>query len=128
MDKRTQGILLVVVMIAMSLLFQVQVKMLAASLTPALTKTGSWQEMVGAIIRNCISWRAFVVVGLAGAVFILWILVLTRLELSYALPIASISFVIAAIGGGLWLGEHLSVMRIGGLMTTAIGIVLVVSS
>jgi drug/metabolite transporter (DMT)-like permease len=128
MDQRTQGILLVAVMIAMSLVFQVQVKLLAASLTPALTKTGNWQDITAAVIRNCLTWRAFLVVALAGLVFVIWILALTRLELSYALPIASISFVITAVGGGLWLGEQLSWMRIVGLVTTAIGIGLVVTS
>jgi drug/metabolite transporter (DMT)-like permease len=128
MDQRTQGILLIVVMIAMSIVFQVQVKLLAASLTPALTKAGNWQDIVAAAILSCLTWRAFFVVVLAGLVFILWILALTRLELSYALPIASISFVITAVGGGLWLGEQLSWMRVVGLVTTAIGIGLVVTS
>ncbi len=128
MDQRTQGILLVAVMIAMSLVFQVQVKLLASSLTPALTKTGNWQDIAAAVIRNCLSWRAFFVVVLAGLVFIIWILALTRLDLSFALPIASISFVVTAVGGGLWLGEQLSLIRIVGLVTTAIGIALVVIS
>jgi drug/metabolite transporter (DMT)-like permease len=127
-DQRTQGILLVAVMIAMSLVFQVQVKLLASSLTPALTKTGNWQDIAAAVIRNCLSWRAFFVVVLAGLVFIIWILALTRLDLSFALPIASISFVVTAVGGGLWLGEQLSLIRIVGLVTTAIGIALVVIS
>lgn len=115
-------------MIAMSLVFQVQVKLLASSLTPALTKTGNWQDIAAAVIRNCLSWRAFFVVVLAGLVFIIWILALTRLDLSFALPIASISFVVTAVGGGLWLGEQLSLIRIVGLVTTAIGIALVVIS
>src|SRR5580704_15487618 len=101
MDQRIQSILLVAVMIAMSLVFQVQVKLLAASLTPALTKTGNWQDIAAAVIRNCLTWRAFFVVVLTGLVFILSILAPTWLELSYALPIASISFVITAVGGGL---------------------------
>ncbi len=101
MDQRTQGILLVAAMIAMSLVFQVQVKLLAASLTPALTTTSNWQDIAAAVIRNCLTWRAFFIIFLAGLVFVLWLLALTRLELSYALPIASISFVITAVGGGL---------------------------
>jgi drug/metabolite transporter (DMT)-like permease len=110
------------------LVFQVQVKLLAASLTPALTKTGDWQDIATAVIRNCMTWRALFVAVLAGSVFVLWILALTRLELSYALPIASISFVISAVGGGLWLGEQLSWTRIAGLVATAIGIGLVINS
>jgi drug/metabolite transporter (DMT)-like permease len=128
MDQRTQGILLIAAMIAMSMVFQVQMKLLAVSLTPALTKTGNWQDIAAAVILSCLTWRAFFVVVLAGLVFILWILALTRLELSYALPIASISFVITAVGGGLWLGEQLSWIRVVGLVTTAIGISLVVTS
>jgi multidrug transporter EmrE-like cation transporter len=128
MDQRTQGILLVAVMIAISLMFQVQVKLLAASLTPALTKMDNWQDIAAVVTRNCLTWRAFFVVVLAGLAFILWLLALTRLELSYALPIASISIVISAVGGGLWLGEDLSWMRIVGILIIATGIGLVAYS
>lgn len=128
MDQRTQGILLVVIMIALSLVFQVQVKLFATSLAPALARAESWHGAVNAFIKNCVTWRGLLIVVLAGLLFLIWILALTRLELSFALPIASIAFVVTAVGGGLWLGEQLSWSRVFGLITTAIGIGLVVKS
>lgn len=84
--------------------------------------------MVGALVAASFGWRVLGIVVLAGLLFLLWLLALTRLELSFALPIASIAFVITAVGGGLWLGEALSWVRILGLVTTAVGIGLVVRS
>lgn len=128
MDQRTEGILLIALMIALSLVFQVQMKLFASTLGPLLTKAQDWRSMVGALVAASFGWRGLGIVVLAGLLFLLWLLALTRLELSFALPIASIAFVITAVGGGLWLGEALSWVRILGLVTTAIGIGLVVRS
>lgn len=128
MDQRTEGILLIALMIALSLVFQVQMKLFASTLGPLLAKAQDWRGMVGALVAASFGWRVLGIVVLAGLLFLLWLLALTRLELSFALPIASIAFVITAVGGGLWLGEALSWVRILGLVTTAVGIGLVVRS
>ena len=128
MDQRTEGILLIALMIALSLVFQVQMKLFASTLGPLLAKAQDWRGMIGALLAASLGWRGFLIVALAGILFFLWLLALTRLELSFALPIASIAFVVTAVGGGLWLGEDLSWVRILGLVTTAVGIGLVVRS
>jgi drug/metabolite transporter (DMT)-like permease len=128
MDQRTEGILIIALMIALSLVFQVQLKQFASTLGPLLAKTTDWRGMPGALVAASFSWRGLFIAALACLLFLLWLLALTRLELSFALPIASIAFVITAVGGGLWLGESLSWMRIAGLVTTAIGIGLVAYS
>src|SRR5262245_11220398 len=128
MDQRTEGILLIALMIALSLVFQVQMKLLASTLGPLFGKAQSWEGIASALVKASFSLRGICLVVLAALLFVLWLLALTRLDLSFALPIASIAFVITAVGGGLWLGEDLSWMRVLGLITTAVGIGLVVSS
>jgi len=128
MNQRTEGIVFVALMIALSLVFQVQIKLLASTLGPLLAKAQDWRGVAGALVTASLGWRSFFIVVLAGLLFLLWLLALTRLELSFALPLASIAFVITAVGGGLWLGEDLSWVRILGLITTAVGIGLVVRS
>jgi drug/metabolite transporter (DMT)-like permease len=128
MDQRTEGILLIALMIALSLVFQVQMKLFASTLGPLLAKAEGWRGMLGALLAASLGWRGFCIVGLAALLFILWLLALARLDLSFALPIASIAIVVTAVGGGLWLGEHLSWMRILGLIITALGISLVIRS
>lgn len=128
MDHRNQGIAIIIVMIALSLVFQVQMKIVATTLGLLLAKAQTWHDWLAAITETALSWRALGVMMLAASVFILWLLALARLELSFALPIASIALVVTAVGGGLWLGESLSWVRILGLITTAAGIALVISS
>ena len=128
MDQRTEGILLIVLMIALSIVFQVQMKLFASTLGPLLAKAQDWRCIVGALAAASLSLRGFSIIALACLLFLLWLLVLTRLELSFALPIASIGFVVTTVGGGLWLGEDLNWVRILGRVTTAIGIGLVVRS
>ena len=128
MDQRTEGILLIALMILLSLVFQVQMKLFASTLGPLLGNAQSSGAIAGALFKASFSLRGLCVLVLAAALFLLWLLALTRLELSFALPIASIAFVITAVGGGLWLGEDLNWIRLLGLVTTAVGIGLVVRS
>jgi drug/metabolite transporter (DMT)-like permease len=127
-DQRTEGILLILLMIGVSLVFQVQMKLLASAIGLAVGRAQGWFGGFGMLVATFLSWRGFFVVLLAGIAFLLWLMALARLELSFALPIASISLIVTAIGGALWLGEELSWIRIAGLLTTAVGIGLVMSS
>lgn len=123
MSSRTEGLLMLAVMVALSAVFQVQVKLIASQVGTALARQDpGWFGIVLTAVRSMISWRGAFMVGLAGFLFLLWLLALTRLELSYALPLVSISLVVTAVGGGLWLGESLTLMRVGGLLLTAAGI------
>lgn len=123
MSARVEGLLMLAVMVALSAVFQVQVKLVAGQLGATLARQDP--GLIGIVltaVRAMISWRGVFMVGLAGFLFLLWLLALTRLELSYALPLVSISLVVTAVGGGLWLGESLTVMRVAGLLLTAGGI------
>ena len=69
----------------------------------------------------------FFLLGLACYVISLaiWVLVLSRLEVTVAYPMISIGYVINAILAYFWLGEDLSLIRILGILVICFGVVLI---
>lgn len=129
MPTRFEGLLAISAMILLSFVFQIQLKLLANEIAPLIARTDidlsskSWT-----IGRALISWRPLVIAMLAATLFILWFLALTRLDLSVALPVASLALVVNAIGSGLLLGESMGLARIAGVLLVAFGLVLVLKS
>jgi drug/metabolite transporter (DMT)-like permease len=78
-----------------------------------------------------ILWRIatnpFVIVGLAiyvsGTVF--WLVALSRVELSYAYPFASLSYVVMLIASWLLFREDISGMRLLGTLVVGLGVFLI---
>ena len=130
MSDRTTGLLYVGVMVLLSFAFQYQMKMLAGEIAPALSRDRSASGRQGAsgFWRDLQPWRLVLVLGLATLLFAVWFLALTKLDLSVALPLASVALVVNAVGSGLLLGESLGVLRIGGVIVVAIGIAMVLKS
>tara|TARA_B100001750_G_C15168995_1_gene428246 strand:- start:39 stop:398 length:360 start_codon:yes stop_codon:yes gene_type:complete len=60
---------------------------------------------------------AFFVVSLA-----LWLVILSRTDLSVAYPMTSLSYVLTALLGYVFLGETLSLSRMGGIVIIMIGV------
>jgi len=67
-----------------------------------------------------------VIAGFAayGVGAVLWLLVLSRTELSLAYPLVSTGFVLVAAMSWLFLGEHLSLARIGAIGLIVAGVAL----
>lgn len=129
MSERQEGLLLVGALLVCSFIFQMQMKMLASEIAPALAQSS---QGLAARVWNAgeaaFGLRLFVIVALAGTLFCIWLLTLTRLELSLALPLASIALVVNAVGAGVMLGEAISLMRIAGILLVAAGIMMVLVS
>ncbi len=53
---------------------------------------------------------------------ILWMLVLSKVELSYAYPALSLGYALAAIGAWLLFNENLSMLRIAGIIVICSGV------
>ncbi len=62
------------------------------------------------------------------AFFILFLTLLSKLDLSYVLPVTSLGYVITALLGALLLGETVSALRWTGIAAIAIGVYLVTRS
>ena len=128
MSDRTTGLLYVCVMVLLSFAFQYQMKLLAGEAAPALSRTIGFADKVYGLLRELAVWRLLLVLTLAALLFAVWFLALTKLELSVALPLASVALVVNAVGSGLLLGESLGLLRIGGVLVVALGIAMVLKS
>ena len=63
-----------------------------------------------------------------GLGFLVWLIVLAKAEVSYAYPLISLGYVFTAVLAWLLLGEGLSLMRLGGIIITCLGVCLIANS
>jgi len=87
-------------------------------------------------------WANFVPIGLqvAGNIFVLggiflyvvsvavWLLVLSRVEVSFAYPLLSVGYIVNAVAGYYLFQENLSMTRVTGIAIIIIGVYLVTRS
>jgi hypothetical protein len=125
MSDRTAGLLYIGALLLLSFIFQYQMKILANEIAPLLSRTAG---AASSLLRAPMVSRLLLVFTLAGMLFVVWLLALTKFELSVALPLASIALVVNAVGIGLLLGEGLGTLRIAGIVTVATGIAMVLKS
>ena len=123
-----EGILLIVLVIGLSLIFQVQMKLFSAEFASALAKADGVVATVTVLLEDSLTWRGFFVALVACAQFIVWLMALARLDLSLAIPMLSLGLLVVAWSGGMWLGEDLNWVRVAGLCATGLGIGLVMYS
>jgi multidrug transporter EmrE-like cation transporter len=74
------------------------------------------------MIRNVYLWLGMICYGIS--VF-LWMIVLSKVEVSYAYPFLSIGYVLAAIIGYMFLGESVSMVRVLGISIICVGVFLI---
>lgn len=129
MTDRIESLIAIAVMIALSLVFQVQLKILANAIAPIFARSDLGSAARLAITAGELaSWRFVAILAISFLLFALWLFTLTRLDLSVALPVASLALVLNSIGGGLLLGEPMTMMRAAGIATVGFGILLVIKS
>lgn len=81
-----------------------------------------------------IGWQVatnpFVAFGIALYVFsvVVWLLVLSRVDVSFAYPLLSVGYVVNAIAAWYLFGEDLSPQRLGGILIIIFGVYLVTRS
>jgi multidrug transporter EmrE-like cation transporter len=57
-----------------------------------------------------------------------WLLVLSRVEVSFAYPLLSVGYIVNAVAGYYLFQENLSIMRISGIVVICLGVFLVTKS
>jgi drug/metabolite transporter (DMT)-like permease len=76
------------------------------------------------------SYSTFLVVlgaGLYGASFLLWLIIVSRLALTIAYPVAiGLSLLAVTAGAVIWLGEPLTIARVAGAGLILVGVALIV--
>jgi len=77
---------------------------------------------VGSMITNVWLWGAMICYALS---ILLWMSVLSKVEVSYAYPFLSVGYVVSAIAGYALFNENLSPVRIAGIIVICIGVILI---
>lgn len=69
----------------------------------------------------------FVLLGIAfyGISVIVWLMVLSRVDVSYAYPMLSVGYIVAALAGRIFFGEPVDLTRWAGIITICIGVWLI---
>lgn len=86
---------------------------------------GEFSKLLSAIphmITNVYLWGAMICYTVS---FLTWMMVLSKVEVSYAYPLLSMGYVLAAIIGYFWLSEHLSPVRVVGILVICLGVFLI---
>jgi len=119
-----KSLLLIGLSVVLGAIGQVLLKVGARTLRPELSVPG-----VGKLVLQVFQTPALLL-GLIcfGSSFLLWLVVLSRVELSYAYPMVSLGYLIVVLASWLVLKEDLNALRLAGLLLICLGVSLVARS
>ena len=123
---RLSTLLFIFVSVAMSALAQIVLKtgMSSTNIGPSLTAR-RWGDAAWLVATN-----PWVVLGLTLYFLsaVVWLIVLSRVEVSLAYPFVGIGFILTMLLGWLVIGDTMSVSRVAGTLMIAGGVVLIARS
>jgi len=114
------NILLILASVLLNALAQLLIR--KGMLAIGTVSLGNFFDNLGVMISNLWLWGAMVSYAVS---ILLWITVLSRVEVSYAYPFLSIGYVVTAVAGYMLFNEHLSIIRIMGIIVICIGVILI---
>ncbi len=59
---------------------------------------------------------------------VVWLLVLSRVEVTFAYPLLSVGYIVTAVAGWLFFQENLSITRLSGIVVICVGVWLITRS
>lgn len=88
----------------------------------------SWANLLP--IGFQVAINPYIIMGLACYLIsvVVWLIALSRVDVSIAYPMISIGYVVNALAAYYFLGEHVSFMRMSGILVILIGVYLVAKS
>jgi multidrug transporter EmrE-like cation transporter len=74
-----------------------------------------------------VSSNPFILLGIGfyGISVVVWLMVLSRVDVSYAYPMLSVGYIVAALAGQAFFGESVNIMRWCGIITICFGVYLI---
>ena len=90
--------------------------------------SGAGADVAGTYVQAFTSPMVWLGLVLYGASAVLWLWVLSRLDVSLAYPLVSLGFVVTMLLGVLWLGEPFSWLRVAGCTLIVVGVSLLALS
>ena len=108
--------------IVMSVLGQVAMKFGISLTAPEVSAAAGPIQTLVAAARSPFVWAGLAFYGLGAAA---WIVVLSKLDLSYAYPFASLSFVVMLVAAWQLFGENITPLRVLGTLVVCMGVFLI---
>jgi multidrug transporter EmrE-like cation transporter len=115
-----KGIPLILLAVLLGATGQVIMKM-GMKIYGEVSATSVWGQLVP-ILKVPQVFLGFVCYGLSA---VLWIAVVSNVDLSLAYPMVSLAYVLVFLASWLFLGEHVSAMRIVGLLIIVAGVLVI---
>jgi multidrug transporter EmrE-like cation transporter len=83
---------------------------------------GVFLRAISVMLSNVLLWFSLLCYGLS---IIIWMAVLSRVEVSFAYAFSSLGYVLVTVMGVVLLKENISILRVIGILVVCIGIILV---
>jgi multidrug transporter EmrE-like cation transporter len=90
--------------------------------------SGDLSQLFGSLVNAFTNMYVLAGVGAYGLSSIFWLILLSRVELSYAYPALSLGYVMVTLVSALLLGEQVSALRWAGVLVICVGVILVARS
>lgn len=102
-------------------------------LTQGMRSTGDisamgFRQILDTVFKALTNWRLILGTAMQAVYFGLWLAVLSWEDLSVALPLQALSYVVVAFLAQWFLGENVSQMRWAGICLICVGVALVTRS
>ena len=102
-------------------------------LTQGMKSTGDisamgLRQIIDTVFKSLSNWRLILGTALQAVYFGLWLAVLSWEDLSVALPLQALSYLVVAFLAQLYLGENVGGMRWAGICLICVGVALVTKS
>ena len=102
-------------------------------LTQGMKSTGdisamSFRQIIDTVFKSLSNWRLILGTALQAVYFGLWLAVLSWEDLSVALPLQALSYLMVAFLAQWFLGENVGGMRWAGICLICVGVALVTRS
>jgi len=91
----------------------------------AMSSIGALQLSLDLLLRMATNPLLLLGVAIFGVSTVLWLLALSRAELSFAYPFLSLTYVVVLIGGALLFKEQITLPRILGFVVVVVGLLVV---
>jgi drug/metabolite transporter (DMT)-like permease len=117
-----QAVIPVILSVMIGVVGQLTLKTAMTSVGPLGLREGQLAKTVTAIGLNPRVWAGL---GLYGFSLLFWLVGLSRVELGYAFPFLSLSYVFILVFSRLLLGETIGRMRLLGVLAICVGVSIV---
>ena len=82
----------------------------------------TWENIIPIGVRTASNPFILLGIGFYGISVIVWLMVLSRVDVSYAYPMLSVGYIVAALAGKMFFGEPVDLVRWLGIVTICIGV------